>query len=188
MVPSGSNDPYALRRQAAGIVSIVYQQHWQLPLDVLLNEVVQTEARKQFSPKVEQAPVIPQVISFLKERIKRFLKDTEVRYDLVNAATASTSTDICFMISSANELQKQQNKADFKANIEALSRVTRIASKQAGSFATIDPLLFENEAEVALHGAVDQLQNDFSQKSVASDYQQLANLRPVINDYFEKKP
>ncbi|EKK20188.1 Glycyl-tRNA synthetase beta chain [Fructilactobacillus florum 8D] len=186
MVPSGSNDPYALRRQAAGIVSIVYQQQWQLPLDVLLNEVVQTEARKQFSPKVEQAPVIPQVISFIKERIKRFLKDTEVRYDLVNAATASTSTDICFMISSANELQKQQNKADFKANIEALSRVTRIASKQAGSFATIDPLLFENEAEVALHGAVDQLQNDFSQKSAASDYQQLANLRPVINDYFEK--
>ena len=53
MIPSGSNDPYALRRQAAGIVNIVDNQKWRLPLDSLMEKIITDENTAQVAPKVQ---------------------------------------------------------------------------------------------------------------------------------------
>ncbi|USS92767.1 glycine--tRNA ligase subunit beta [Fructilactobacillus ixorae] len=187
MIPSGSNDPYALRRQATGIVRIVTDRQWTLPLHPLLEAIVTAETEQAVLPKVDQTPVFTDVIAFIKERIKKELKDTGVSYDLVNAAVAATSTDINYNEQSALTLRTAHDQADFKAVIEALTRVTRIAAQADAPLADneVNPALFENEAEQAMDTAVKQLQQNFVTLPAAAAYAALADLRTVIASYFD---
>ncbi|USS87392.1 glycine--tRNA ligase subunit beta [Fructilactobacillus hinvesii] len=187
MIPSGSNDPYALRRQATGIVRIITKEQWTLPLLPLLQAVVAQEKVQDVLPKVDQIPVFTSVVDFLKERVKKDLKDHDVRYDLVNAAVGATNTDINYNEQSAHTLQDNQANADFKAVIESLTRVTRIAD-QADAVAEandVDASLFENESERQLDAAVKKLQADFVSLPADQAYTALAHLEPVIANYFD---
>lgn len=188
MIPSGSNDPYALRRQAAGIVSIVADQKWRLPLAELMNQIITDENEAKVAPAVEQKSVINDVILFIKERIKRVLRAEKIKFDLVDAAVNATSTDILYNINSAKVLNKHKDNADFKAVIEALTRVERI-SKKADFKATdlfVDPALFENDAELKMNAEVDRISPDFDKLTAADAFTKLASLEPAIKYYFDE--
>ncbi|WP_395392389.1 glycine--tRNA ligase subunit beta [Fructilactobacillus sanfranciscensis] len=188
MIPSGSNDPYALRRQAAGIVNIVDNQKWRLPLDSLMEKIITDENTAQVVPKVDQKPIIKDVILFIKERIKRVLRAAKIKFDLVDAAVNATSTDILYNINSAKVLNNHKEDADFKAVIEALTRVERISNKSdfKATDLFVDPALFENESELKMNAEVDRLSTDFEKLTAADDFSKLASLEPVIKEYFDK--
>ncbi|NDR76952.1 glycine--tRNA ligase subunit beta [Fructilactobacillus sanfranciscensis] len=188
MIPSGSNDPYALRRQAAGIVNIVDNQKWRLPLDSLMEKIITDENTAQVAPKVDQKPIIKDVILFIKERIKRVLRAAKIKFDLVDAAVSATSTDILYNINSAKVLNNHKEDADFKAVIEALTRVERISNKSdfKATDLFVDPALFENESELKMNAEVDRLSTDFEKLTAADDFSKLASLEPVIKEYFDK--
>ncbi|MEN3239434.1 glycine--tRNA ligase subunit beta [Fructilactobacillus sanfranciscensis] len=188
MIPSGSNDPYALRRQAAGIVNIVDNQKWRLPLDSLMEKIITDENTAQVAPKVDQKPIIKDVILFIKERIKRVLRAAKIKFDLVDAAVNATSTDILYNINSAKVLNNHKEDADFKAVIEALTRVERISNKSdfKATDLFVDPALFENESELKMNAEVDRLSTDFEKLTAADDFSKLASLEPVIKEYFDK--
>lgn len=188
MIPSGSNDPYALRRQAAGIVNIVDNQKWRLPLDSLMEKIITDENTAQVAPKVDQKPIIKDVILFIKERIKRVLRAAKIKFDLVDAAVNATSTDILYNINSAQVLNNHKEDADFKAVIEALTRVERISNKSdfKATDLFVDPALFENESELKMNAEVDRLSTDFEKLTAADDFSKLASLEPVIKEYFDK--
>lgn len=188
MIPSGSNDPYALRRQAAGIVNIVDNQKWRLPLDSLMEKIITDENTAQVAPKVDQKPIIKDVILFIKERIKRVLRAAKIKFDLVDAAVNATSTDILCNINSAKVLNNHKEDADFKAVIEALTRVERISNKSdfKATDLFVDPALFENESELKMNAEVDRLSTDFEKLTAADDFSKLASLEPVIKEYFDK--
>lgn len=188
MIPSGSNDPYALRRQAAGIVNIVDNQKWRLPLDSLMEKIITDENTAQVAPKVDQKPIIKDVILFIKERIKRVLRAAKIKFDLVDAAVNATNTDILYNINSAKVLNNHKEDADFKAVIEALTRVERISNKSdfKATDLFVDPALFENESELKMNAEVDRLSTDFEKLTAADDFSKLASLEPVIKEYFDK--
>lgn len=188
MIPSGSNDPYALRRQAAGIVNIVDNQKWRLPLDSLMEKIITDENTAQVAPKVDQKPIIKDVILFIKERIKRVLRAAKIKFDLVDAAVNATSTDILYNINSAKVLNNHKEDADFKAVIEALTRVEKISNKSdfKATDLFVDPALFENESELKMNAEVDRLSTDFEKLTAADDFSKLASLEPVIKEYFDK--
>lgn len=188
MIPSGSNDPYALRRQAAGIVNIVDNQKWRLPLDSLMEKIITDENTAQVAPKVDQKTIIKDVILFIKERIKRVLRAAKIKFDLVDAAVNATSTDILYNINSAKVLNNHKEDADFKAVIEALTRVERISNKSdfKATDLFVDPALFENESELKMNAEVDRLSTDFEKLTAADDFSKLASLEPVIKEYFDK--
>lgn len=188
MIPSGSNDPYALRRQAAGIVNIVDNQKWRLPLDSLMEKIITDENTAQVAPKVDQKPIIKDVILFIKERIKRVLRAAKIKFDLVDAAVNATSTDVLYNINSAKVLNNHKEDADFKAVIEALTRVERISNKSdfKATDLFVDPALFENESELKMNAEVDRLSTDFEKLTAADDFSKLASLEPVIKEYFDK--
>lgn len=188
MIPSGSNDPYALRRQAAGIVNIVDNQKWRLPLDSLMEKIITDENTAQVAPKVDQKPIIKDVILFIKERIKRVLRAAKIKFDLVDAAVNATSTDILYNINSAKVLNNHKEDADFKAVIEALTRVERISNKSdfKATDLFVDPALFENESELKMNAEVDRLSTDFEKLTAADDFSKLASLEPIIKEYFDK--
>lgn len=187
MVPSGSNDPYALRRQASGIVRVVANQHWRFNLDELMEAVVQGENTAKINPPIDQLAVVDLVNDFIKERIKRYLNG-EISYDLIDAAVNATNTDIIYNIETANVLNKQKDSSDFKTTIESLTRVTRIAKKAdfKPSSIEIDSSLFEEEVEHKLDEMVKALADNFDSLSAVDAYAHLAELEPIISAYFDK--
>lgn len=187
MIPSGSNDPYALRRQASGIVRIAADKKWNFDLIATLKNVIDDEEKQAVAPKLDMKGQINAVSDFMKDRIKQFLDDLGIRYDIADAVTSGSQTNIVFNIASGKMLQDHKDDNDFKAVIESLTRVQRIAKK--GSFAkddlTVNPDLFENESEKVLFEAVKKADDGFTGLGAEEDFQRLAQLKDDINTYFD---
>ncbi|WP_125545713.1 glycine--tRNA ligase subunit beta [Levilactobacillus lindianensis] len=186
MIPSGSNDPYALRRQAIGIVRIVTDQQWSLPIADLAQAFITAEADAKVAPQLDQASQIDAVIGFVKDRIRKILRSAKQRHDIIDAVTNSSSSDVLRIFTAADILASHADDANFKAVIESLTRVIRLAQKAPAELATatVDTDLFENDSEGALHQGVAEVATA-ADKTLADLYAALADIQPTIAAYFE---
>lgn len=185
MIPSGSNDPYALRRQATGIVRIVRTNKWHLDQD-MVDAAIDAETSANVAPDLDQKAQVKAVGGFLKDRIKVTLLGEKVKHDVVDAVIGGPNTDLLDNFTIAQVLSDHQNDDDFKGTIEALTRVLRIAQKADKSKVTaVDTSLFDNDSEPKLKAAVDNVAQQASELDIPAYYNVLAALKPVINDYFD---
>lgn len=186
MIPSGSNDPYALRRQAIGIVRIVTDQQWSLPIADLAQAFITAEEAAKVAPQLDQASQIDAVIGFVKDRIRKILRSAKQRHDIIDAVTNSSSSDVLRIFTAADILASHADDANFKAVIESLTRVIRLAQKAPAELATatVDTDLFENDSEGTLHQGVAEVATA-ADKTLADLYAALADIQPTIAAYFE---
>ncbi|MFC6253445.1 glycine--tRNA ligase subunit beta [Secundilactobacillus hailunensis] len=185
MIPSGSNDPYALRRQATGIVRIVRTNKWHLDQD-MVDAAIDAETSANVAPDLDQKAQVKAVGGFLKDRIKVTLLGEKVKHDVVDAVIGGPNTDLLDNFTIAQVLSDHQNDDHFKGTIEALTRVLRIAQKADKSKVTaVDTSLFDNDSEPKLKAAVDKVAQQASELDIPAYYDALAALKPVINDYFD---
>lgn len=187
MIPSGSNDPYALRRQAYGVVRIIEARKWHFPLAKLQNladETINADAKK-FGIQLLEGQA--EAVDFIKERVRQFLQTKDVRYDVIDAVLSARQEDILRLFGAAQILKAHQQDGDFKPSIEALTRVLNLAEKaeDEGLF-EVNPELFENGAEDELYHAVEKAEAAFEQQTMAENYQTLRELRPLIENYFDQ--
>ncbi len=187
MIPSGSNDPYALRRAASGLVAILADNQWHLDLNQILDEFI-VAMQKQGDQSGLPAPILDQlpaqinnVIHFLTDRVVKELQDQQIRRDIIDAVTKNDSSDMVSMLANAKMLQVESQTPAFRSGMEALSRVARLVVKNPTS-AQVDPALFENEAEMDLNRGMKRFQEDQTQDRL----QQLLNLEPLISAYFDQ--
>lgn len=183
MIPSGSNDPYALRRQAYGIVRIVNNLNWHLPISAWAQEFVDAEENANVAPKLDQLAKLSDVSAFIKDRVKAVLQSKKVRHDIIDAVIAGQNDDVFDLFISAKVLTEHEDDANFKAVIESLDRIIRISVKGAKNLTVkpVDTALFENDSEKELYEAVSAIQTT----DIAELFQKLADLQPVIDNYFE---
>ena len=179
--PTGSKDPFALRRAANGIVKILAESG--LPLKLSLLETA--AGSKQ-----------PAVTAFLKERLAYYLREVRgFRYDVVNAVLAKGSDDVNDAIARADALTAVRGSEDFLAVSAAFKRIKNIlrqaAEKGIGSTngLVIEDDLSETE-ERALHAkakelmpVVDRLQRE---RQYREALEVTAQLRPVVDGFFDK--
>lgn len=185
MVPSGSNDPYALRRQATGIVRIIRAYDWHFDQD-LVNAAIAAETAANVAPELDQAAQVSAVEAFLKDRIKVTLLGEKVKHDVVDAVIEGPNTDLLDNFTAAQVLSDHQTDDDFKGTIEALNRVLRLAQKaDADKVTAVDPALFENDSEKGLYDAVNEVAAKAAGLAIPAYYNALAGLKPAINAYFE---
>lgn len=184
MVPSGSNDPYALRRQSYGIVRIVENRGWYFPLRKLqaaIDEKVNTDEQR-FGIQLTSGQ--EEVLDFIKARFRQRLTSENVRHDVIDAVIQADQEDLTQMFAAAAILRKHVADADFKPSVEALTRAINLAQKAEQVTDHVDPNLFENDAEKALFEAVADLEQKFPRQTMEENYHGLVSLRPVIEEYF----
>lgn len=184
VIPSGSQDPYALRRQATGIVQTLVNKKWTLSLELVvglsLNLVDEAGILKRSSEEVYQ-----DLLHFFGLRVKHVLQEKGIRYDLIDAILGSGLRDIPGLLEKANVLQDKKDEAGFKEGIEALSRVLNIATK-AELIGDINEALFENEQEKLLYGKfLEAAKQEEEGITAEAFYQLLVSLKTEINHYFE---
>ncbi|HYK71774.1 MAG TPA: glycine--tRNA ligase subunit beta, partial [Pseudoneobacillus sp.] len=183
-IPSGSQDPYALRRQASGIVQILLDRKWNISLEEVLtlslNFIEKTSMSKK--PLVE---IKEELSNFFKLRIKHLLQEKGIRYDIIDAILGKNVGVIYSLVRKAEILETRKDDHEFKENMESLSRVLNIAGK-VENVVLINPQLFENDYEKALFDQTQHLEA-FLQTSISEEqyYEQLVSLRRAINDYFD---
>jgi glycyl-tRNA synthetase beta chain len=184
LIPSGSQDPYALRRQATGVVQILLQKSWQMDLEEMVKQsLALLEADGILKKSVED--ITNEVISFFKLRLKHILQEKGIRYDLIDAVLGNKVGIITSLVNKAQVLEAKRNDVDFKENIEALSRILNISSKAVNT-GDIQENLFENEFEQQLYEKYLAINVLLTKSMTEEDYfDLLVSMKPEINQYFD---
>lgn len=174
LIPSGSNDPYALRRATAGVVRIMDAFGLKIPMDELIDNLYALSFDSlTYEHKAE-------VMDFIRARVEKMMSKS-VSKDIKEAVLAGSNFVVAEMLEAADALVEASKAADYKATVESLSRVFNLAEK-APADVTVDASLFENDEEKALAQAAAELNLSGS----ASDkLAQLFALSPVIDKFFD---
>lgn len=133
LVPSGSKDPFALRRQANGIVKIIAEKKLPLTLNDLMRDAragyQHSEAEKKF---VEDAAFSSSVQAFFRERLEFYLKDLRgYEYDVVKAVLAADSSDVVDALARAEAVKQVLHMPEFQAIGAACKRIRNILKQAA---------------------------------------------------------
>ena len=184
MIPSSSNDPYALRRNAYGIVRILLNQKWSLPFNEVLPEIVELINGKTPAKLPKAGEEDEQIALFIRDRIKQYLQKNNFKYDVIDAVLASSQQDPSQILAAAKVLGLHHDDAEFKPVVESLTRIDNILKKAkfAGHQSKVDESLFEDNSENELYAGVESLQKT---EDLADLYEGFVQLQPVIDRYFD---
>ena len=181
--PTGSQDPYALRRQALGVLSILMDKK----LDVNLKDLVNHALNNYNNLEFNKEEVSTQIMEFFKERIKNLFRDLGIRYDVIEAVLSSEINDISDMHTRAVELNNWLSTKGLVEMLTAFNRVSTLAQKATLSDVKED--LLKEEAEIKLyHGfkeikvKVEELLKD---KKYSEALDAFASLRPLVDNMFD---
>lgn len=179
-IPSGSQDPYALRRQASGIVQTLLSKKWRISLKELFDFAAEPFAKEEGFYQEWQ--------SFFQMRVKHILQEKGIRYDCIDAVLESSIHEINAYVERAEVLKEELGAKDFKDVAEALARVVNIAKK--GERMDIRDSLFQKEEEKKLYEAYVNVREEYNALTVDGNYAQaferLKELKDVINQYFDE--
>jgi glycyl-tRNA synthetase beta chain len=202
--PTGSKDPFALRRQANGVVRTVAQHKLNLPIDFLskwaLESYSDSEAEKKFTTAAKAGASAPhdaqgRINEFFRERLEFYLKESHgLAYDVVNATLAAGANDVVDVLARAEAVAKVRPSADFESISSAFKRMKNIL-RQAGEAGklpaeTLDLSVLQEAAEKDLASqipaAAATVQALRGQKQYAQALQEISKLRPRIDTFFDK--
>ena len=169
--PTSSKDPFALRRNALGIIKLIRYHEFELSLAELTDNAAQNYALT-FSNEQKQ-----EIIVFFNDRLKYYLKAENFRHDLISAVLSSGSNDIYHAIKRLQDLQEFVEKPDSEALLFVLKRISRIlADTKADLSLTIDKTLFK-PIELELYEKMQLTQPTFVS---------LSGLIQVTNKFFDE--
>lgn len=174
LIPSGSNDPYALRRAAQGIVRILDHFGWRIPMDKLVDSLYDLSFDSlTYANKAD-------VMSFIRARVDKMMGKA-VPKDIREAVLESSTFVVPEMLAASEALVNASHTENYKPAVESLSRAFNLAEK-ADASVRVDPSLFENDQEQALFAAIQSLSLE---GSAENQVEQVFVLSPVINDFFD---
>jgi glycyl-tRNA synthetase beta chain len=180
--PTGSKDPFALRRAALGVIRLILDNHLTLPLAERL-------------AAADAGAGAADLLGFFQDRLKTYLRDRGIRHDVIDACSAMPqSDDLALLVKRAEALQGALATDDGENLIQGFKRANNILSQAEEkdgveySFGA-DLKYAENEAEKVLFAALDEADQKIQQAMAAQDFATamaaMATLRGPIDGFFE---
>jgi glycyl-tRNA synthetase beta chain len=185
LVPTGSEDPYALRRAALGAVQIVLQRGWHLPLDEAV-ACAQAGFGDSGGPKPDATRQA--VLEFLRGRTQAVLAERGMPGDVIESVLSAGSNDVADVARRADALGVLRREADFVELATAFRRVVGIIPR--GFDRPVETNRLVEAAERALYAQAVELKGEVERLVAARDYlgalRRIAGLRPVVDMFFEE--
>ena len=180
--PTGSKDPFALRRAALGVIRLILDNHLTLPLADKLTSA-------------DAGAGAADLLGFFQDRLKTYLRDRGIRHDVIDACIAMPqSDDLALLVKRAEALQGALGTDDGENLIQGFKRANNILSQAEEkdgveySFGA-DVKYAENEAEKVLFAALDSadktIQPAMATQDFAAAMAAMATLRGPIDAFFE---
>ena len=214
--PTGSSDPYALRRQANGIIKVILENSLSLSLKEMVKAAIDTletqfgksaeESARNSSPESRApSPVLKwrkpretvqsKVLEFFAERLRYYLESVRAfRYDTVRAVVAAGADAPADAHARAEAMEGLRGGEDFEALSVAAKRIRNILAKSASSAdweaGEIETALMSDAEEVALFGAYAGTAKAAQGLGTMGEYRRaleaISSLRPHVDRFFDK--
>lgn len=184
--PTGSQDPFGLRRQALGIINIILDKK----LNISINELVETALYFYVDINglaFDYEKVKQEIIEFLNGRIRNMFIDIGIRYDIVDAVIGTNIDDVYDMKIRANKLNEWLKKEGLSEILSAFNRVSNLAEK-AISDEVQRNLLTEDEIELyeKFNNVEEKVNNLLLKKEYDKALDQLVVLKEPIDNFFDR--
>jgi glycyl-tRNA synthetase beta chain len=189
--PTGSKDPYALRRAALGVIRLIVENGLRLRLSALA-----TSGLNGLSRKADSHTITPDLLAFFADRLKVQLREQGARHDLVDAVFAlEGQDDLLMVVRRVEALGKFLDTDDGKnllAGFKRAANILRIEEKKDNmAYAgTVDGALLKLDEEKALASAIASAKGDAADAVAREDFAAamaaMAKLRPAVDAFFDK--
>jgi glycyl-tRNA synthetase beta chain len=184
LIPTGTADPYALRRQALGIINITLDKQFIFNLDELIDRSLEILSDKLKRSKEE---IKGDVLEFFKGRFENQLISQGYQYDVVDAVLATGFTDIVGSLKKINAMVLFKSHTDFEPLAIAFKRVVNII--KGFEHSSLDPAQFTTDAEKRLYDAFVTIGKKVFLHIDKSEYSsaltELSLMRKPVDELFE---
>lgn len=166
LAPTGSQDPYALRRQALGVINILLDTNYHISLAKI---IAGTLYLLDIKPE-ETGKLVPQIMEFFKQRLRNLLMDQGIRYDVIDAVFADKrNDDMVDLAVRCKALAAYVEAGNAEPLVQVSVRVSNLCKKIEKEVA-ISGALFKDESENKLHEVVAAVSKEIIPEIVLYDY------------------
>ncbi len=166
LAPTGSQDPYALRRQALGVINILLDANYHISLAKI---IAGTLYLLDIKPE-ETGKLVPQIMEFFKQRLRNLLMDQGIRYDVIDAVFADKrNDDMVDLAVRCKVLAAYVEAGNAEPLVQVSVRVSNLCKKIEKEVA-ISGALFKDESENKLHEVVAAVSKEIIPEIVLYDY------------------
>lgn len=166
LAPTGSQDPYALRRQALGVINILLDANYHISLAKI---IAGTLYLLDIKPE-ETGKLVPQIMEFFKQRLRNLLMDQGIRYDVIDAVFADKrNDDMVDLAVRCKALADYVEAGNAEPLVQVSVRVSNLCKKIEKEVA-ISGALFKDESENKLHEVVAAVSKEIIPEIVLYDY------------------
>lgn len=166
LAPTGSQDPYALRRQALGVINILLDANYHISLAKI---IAGTLYLLDIKPE-ETGKLVPQIMEFFKQRLRNLLMDQGIRYDVIDAVFADKrNDDMVDLAVRCKALAIYVEAGNAEPLVQVSVRVSNLCKKIEKEVA-ISGALFKDESENKLHEVVAAVSKEIIPEIVLYDY------------------
>lgn len=166
LAPTGSQDPYALRRQALGVINILLDANYHISLAKI---IAGTLYLLDIKPE-ETGKLVPQIMEFFKQRLRNLLMDQGIRYDVIDAVFADKrNDDMVDLVVRCKALAAYVEAGNAEPLVQVSVRVSNLCKKIEKEVA-ISGALFKDESENKLHEVVAAVSKEIIPEIVLYDY------------------
>ncbi len=186
LTPTGSKDPYALRRAALGVVKILLERSWHLDVPLAV------KAAALLQPVLPEGPdpVVKELVPFLLDRLRFLLERKGNRFDEIEAVLTTDCSDLADAADRVAALSAVRRREDFAPVCVAFKRVQNILAQASGEELPreVEPALVTEDAERALASDYFQAREVLDELIGARRYQEalsvMASLGPSLDRFF----
>jgi glycyl-tRNA synthetase beta chain len=193
IVPTGSEDPFALRRHATAIVRILLEAKLRIKLVKYINQAINRVSDDGFKnvPGFEQEG-LRQITEFVFERVRHYVRIVHgLRDDIIDSVLKSAcdmSVDLVDLVQKMKAVQTVTRKPEFDPLLVGFKRAHRLVEKEQWDRQQVETARFQHPSESALHKAVVEERGKMGLALEDGDYNKvldsLVGLKPVIDDFF----
>ena len=187
-VPTGSQDPFALRRKAIGILRMINEKRWELSLSDCIDASLFSFV-DSMGLVFDREEVREQILKFFRGRIDTMLDDDGIRYDIIQGLNDIEGEDSLRVFEKAQALQNFFVDGDRKSFLEAVTRVENIASKNDPVEEAVNEEILTEEEKVLYDKVValePELDDAYRKRDDARYLDLLNSLTDPIHQYFDR--
>lgn len=187
LVPTGTQDPYALRRQSLGVIAIILKQSISINIDTLVYKALELVEDK-IEGDVEE--IKAQMLAFVKERFRNYLLTQKYPFDAVEAVLATQWQDISDTVKRVAAITKFKKNPASVSMAGAFKRISNILKDTKFENEKVDEALFEKEVEAKLYSLGEYVKPIVIENSSKGNYEEvfeaLATLKDDTDSFFDE--
>jgi glycyl-tRNA synthetase beta chain len=190
LAPTGSQDPYGLRRQSRGKIAIILKNNLEISLkDIIQKSLSLYKESVSAELKIDENEIVSQILSFLKQRLKNIFLEDGIRYDVIDAVLAVDSDgDVVDIKNRIKAIEELYNQPIFRKILNSSNRVLNLSKNNEET--EIDQSLLKEKAELNLYHNYESIyprtREFICKKKYKKVFKLLGDLCEPVDEFFDQ--